>query len=248
MTAAVPLPSSSHGYYHHQGRRGATTKKQKQKFPFRQRRQRLGGQTPFFSLLYVLLLLVLVQQCRANEAADDDSSAASTDPITDGTAPVPGGRVFTAAELALANGVDSENLYLAIIGKVYDVSAGTEYYGPEGPYHVFVGRDAPVPFVSGVFTDEEAAKPWDALEVKQHGSLLSWMDFYKNEEKYPLIGVVQGAFYNGQGQPLPELQRVAEAMSIALQEQKRREEERKRKVAERKKKQQQQQQMMDSEL
>ena len=220
----------------------------------RHRRRRSGGGPPFVFLCLLLLLL----QCSnmgfasaddadnaANEEAQEasDTAAAAEDEDTR-TWNVPGGRVFTAAELALGNGVDSENLYLAIIGKVYDVSAGAEYYGPEGPYHVFVGRDAPVPFVSGVFTDEEAAKPWDSLEVKQHGGLLSWIDFYRDEEKYPLVGVVEGNFYDGQGQPLPELKRVTEAMSLALQEQKRREAERQQKLAERKKKQQQQQQMM----
>ena len=90
--------------------------------------------------------------------------------------------------------------------------------------------------MSGVFTDEEAAKPWDSLEVKQHGGLLSWIDFYENEEKYPFIGVVQGVFYDENGNGTPELERLNHAMDEARAEQRKREIERQRKREEREKK------------
>ena len=142
-------------------------------------------------------------------------------------------RVFTPEELGVANGVDSDKLYLALFGRVYDVRAGEDFYGPEGGYHIFSGHDAPVPFITGTFTEEEAAKSWTALETKQHGGLLSWVEFYENEEKYPFLGVVQGEFYDAEGKPLPELTKVQEALAVAKEVQKQREIERQRKVAER---------------
>jgi predicted heme/steroid binding protein len=33
----------------------------------------------------------------------------------------------------------SSGLYLAILGKVYDVGKGEKFYGPEGSYHFFTG-------------------------------------------------------------------------------------------------------------
>ena len=173
---------------------------------------------------------------------DSGTADAKDDQQESQSSPPPPPRVLTPDELKVANGVDSENLYLAIFGKVYDVKAGNDYYGTDGPYHVFVGRDAPVPFVTGNFTGDEAAKPWDSLEPKQYGGLLSWIDFYEKEDKYPCIGVVQGIFYDADGQPTAENSRVQEAMQEARVEMKKREEERQRRLAERKKKRQQQRQ------
>ena len=42
-------------------------------------------------------------------------------------------------------------LWLSILGEVYDVSEGTEYYAPGKSYGAFAGRDASVPFVTGKF-------------------------------------------------------------------------------------------------
>jgi len=173
-------------------------------------------------LSYTLLLWLLLSDRALTEAQDQD----------------PPPRVFTPEELRVANGVDSKNLYLALFGRVYDVSAGHDYYGPDGGYHIFSGRDAPVPFITGVFTEEEAAKSWTALETKQHGGLLSWVEFYENEEKYPFLGVVRGDFYDAEGKPLPELGKVQDALAVAKEVQKQREIERQRKVAERQAKRQ----------
>lgn len=91
--------------------------------------------------------------------------------------------------------------------------------------------------MSGVFTEEESAKSWDTLEKKQHGGLLSWIEFYEKEDKYPQVGVVQGEFYDQDGNATPELARVNEAMEEARVEQQRKEAERQRRIAERKRKQ-----------
>lgn len=48
--------------------------------------------------------------------------------------------LFTENELSKFNGVDSEFLYLSIMGKVYDVTKGGKHYGPDGNYHIFIGH------------------------------------------------------------------------------------------------------------
>lgn len=49
-------------------------------------------------------------------------------------------KVFTREELKLYNGIEKKELYLAILGKVYDVSKARNYYGPGESYYGFVGK------------------------------------------------------------------------------------------------------------
>jgi hypothetical protein len=76
-------------------------------------------------------------------------------------------RVVKPEELASRNGIpnidDGDNttndeIWLAIMSEVYDVSSGTKFYKEGAGYHIFAGRDANVPFITGIFTEEEAAK------------------------------------------------------------------------------------------
>jgi predicted heme/steroid binding protein len=46
--------------------------------------------------------------------------------------------VFTKEELKKHTGRNN-GLYLAILGKVYDVGKGEKFYGPRGSYHFFTG-------------------------------------------------------------------------------------------------------------
>ncbi|MBN3271606.1 PGRC1 protein, partial [Polyodon spathula] len=49
---------------------------------------------------------------------------------------------FTLAELKEYDGEKNPRILIAINGKVFDVTRGKKFYGPEGPYGVFAGRDA----------------------------------------------------------------------------------------------------------
>lgn len=49
-------------------------------------------------------------------------------------------RLFTVDELALYDGVEHDELYLSILGSVYDVSKGVKHYGPDGAYNFFIGE------------------------------------------------------------------------------------------------------------
>jgi cytochrome b involved in lipid metabolism len=64
-------------------------------------------------------------------------------------------RVVTQDELKTKNGKSDPELWLSILGQVYDVTAGKEYYS-EGGYSIFVGRDASASFVTGNFTEAGA--------------------------------------------------------------------------------------------
>lgn len=61
-------------------------------------------------------------------------------------------RVYTPAELALYNGRDaSRPVYLAVLGNVYDVTAGGDTYRSGGSYDFFAGKDASRAFTTGCF-------------------------------------------------------------------------------------------------
>ncbi|KAJ1020653.1 hypothetical protein NDA16_004046 [Ustilago loliicola] len=61
-------------------------------------------------------------------------------------------KIFSLPELAMYNGRDSKKpVYIAILGDVYDVSAGRHIYGPGGYYSFFSGRDASRAYVTGCF-------------------------------------------------------------------------------------------------
>lgn len=52
-------------------------------------------------------------------------------------------RIFHKDELKQYNGVESPDIYLVILGKVYNVTKGKKHYGPNEAYHIFVGNLKP---------------------------------------------------------------------------------------------------------
>jgi len=49
-------------------------------------------------------------------------------------------RLFTVDELSRLDGRDdSSGIFIAVLGSVYDVSAGRKHYGPNGSYSFFAG-------------------------------------------------------------------------------------------------------------
>lgn len=98
---------------------------------------------------------------------------------------------YTPRQLAKFNGVDDDRVYLAVSGSVYDVSAGKTFYGPNGPYRNFGGRDASRGLAKGSF-DEDVLSPLDQiddlkdLEAEERESLRDWESHFAT--KYIHIG------------------------------------------------------------
>jgi len=91
---------------------------------------------------------------------------------------------------------------------VYDVSKGKDFYAEGSGYHVFAGQDGAVPFISGKFTDEEAAKSTDVLSDAELQGLTSWIEFYRDEKKYPFVARVIGLYYDSEGKETEELLKI----------------------------------------
>lgn len=49
-------------------------------------------------------------------------------------------RLFTLDELEKYRGIAGRDIYLAILGQVFDVTKGRKHYGPDGTYHFFTGE------------------------------------------------------------------------------------------------------------
>jgi membrane-associated progesterone receptor component len=102
-------------------------------------------------------------------------------------------QTFTPRTLLPKNGQNGEPVYLAVRGRVFDVSAGRHFYGPGGPYENFAGRDASRGLASGSFDEDMLTKdldgPLDKLEdlnEEQWEALRSWEE--KFLEKYLVVG------------------------------------------------------------
>jgi predicted heme/steroid binding protein len=85
-----------------------------------------------------------------------------------------GGLQLTEEELKKYTGEDGQPIYLAIDGKIFDVSASPAFYGPGGHYHHFVGKDATRAWVTECW-DEPEQFTWrmDDVEVM---FAPKWMD------------------------------------------------------------------------
>lgn len=100
-------------------------------------------------------------------------------------------RPFTAAELQAYDGrALSKPLLLALKGRVLDVTSGSEYYGPEGPYKLMAGRDASYAFAMMSLKAEDAHADLAGVPDEHLKILDDWYD--KLTAKYPTVGRVQG--------------------------------------------------------
>jgi len=98
-------------------------------------------------------------------------------------------RDFKLDELKPYNGVENSRILIAVNGKVFDVSKGHNNYGPDGPYHVFAGRDASRGLGTFSIDNSSFKDEYDDLSdlnSMQMDSVLEWeMQF---QEKYDHIG------------------------------------------------------------
>ncbi|CDF37981.1 unnamed protein product [Chondrus crispus] len=97
--------------------------------------------------------------------------------------------VVTESQLKDATGEDDKPLYIAVkdpFGSsvtVFDVSGGSDFYGPGGPYHVFAGKNATHGLAK---SSTDAAKVYGDLDKLTESEKDTHMQWYqKYESKYP---------------------------------------------------------------
>lgn len=98
-------------------------------------------------------------------------------------------RQFTREELSKYDGVHDEKVYIAVKGRVYDVSEKKSLYGPGGSYHYLAGRDASR--VLALMDDDpmNVINPHiDDLTEEQESDLNAWVN--KFNSSYRCVGVL----------------------------------------------------------
>ncbi|KAF8197053.1 cytochrome b5-like heme/steroid binding domain-containing protein [Pholiota molesta] len=101
-------------------------------------------------------------------------------------------KIYTPTTLEPFNGRDNERILLAINGTVFDVTAGRNFYGPDGMYGNFAGRDASRGMAKQSFDIDMLTpvdQPLDKLDdLKQDeiDNMKGWIDHFSN--KYIICG------------------------------------------------------------
>lgn len=117
-----------------------------------------------------------------------------TPPIVTATKAPNGDRIITHEELALHTEGGDAGIWLSILGRIYDVSTGTDFYHPDkGTYSFYAGRDASSCFSSGKNNLEgagEKLEEWDDIKLL---SVYEWGAFYEHHEIYQYLGVLAGS-------------------------------------------------------
>ncbi|KAL9132008.1 MAG: hypothetical protein Q9175_006630 [Cornicularia normoerica] len=100
---------------------------------------------------------------------------------------------FTPPTLKPYNGEKDMPVYLAVRGKVFDVTPGKNFYGPGGPYENFAGRDASRGLACGSFDEDMLTKdlygPLDDLSglgQDEMQAMQDWEDRFT--DKYLVVG------------------------------------------------------------
>jgi len=91
---------------------------------------------------------------------------------------------------ALAEDI-APSLWLSILHRVYDVTAGWKFYGPGGKYHGFVGRDATRAFCTGCLLPECLISDTTNLTLDQIREAHRWLEYYELHDKYTFVGVLK---------------------------------------------------------
>mmetsp|Transcript_20891 Transcript_20891/g.66092 ORF Transcript_20891/g.66092 Transcript_20891/m.66092 type:complete len:216 (-) Transcript_20891:20-667(-) len=108
-------------------------------------------------------------------------------------------RVFTKAELAKHTGKGGALMYIALAGRVYDVSASPSFSAPGGYGDLWGGRDATVALAKMSLEPADAGRDdWEALEDKDWESARSWENHFA--VKFPVVGVLD-TWIQRYGQP-----------------------------------------------
>lgn len=97
-------------------------------------------------------------------------------------------RDFTVEDLKKYDGKGPDGrILIAVNGSVYDVTRGKRFYGPDGPYAAFGGRDASRGLATfSVVPGKDDYDDLSDLNTTEMNSILEWEEQFK--ERYDYVG------------------------------------------------------------
>lgn len=150
------------------------------------------------SIVFGLLGLVVWRELRswmllkASEFGDGQDQRGSEDVSVITLKELENGAAFGDGSQGGSQG--GKRLLLSIVNHVFDVTKGGNFYGRDGHYAGFTGRDATRAFATGNF-DDGLTEDTSGLSSGECKSILEWLGFYKNSAKYPFVGYLDGGLY-----------------------------------------------------
>lgn len=95
----------------------------------------------------------------------------------------------TETELSAYDGSDPQKpLLMAIKGQIYDVSQSRMFYGPNGPYALFAGKDASRALAKMSFEEKDLTGDIEGLSAYEMDALQDWE--WKFMSKYVKVGQI----------------------------------------------------------
>ncbi|XP_060634932.2 membrane-associated progesterone receptor component 2 [Anolis sagrei] len=147
-----------------------------------------GALDMLLSLAFVALTALLAYQLYRRWAKRSGAGGAAPASPADAL-PRMKRRDFTLEQLREYDGARTPRLLLAVNGKVFDVTKGSKFYGPEGPYGIFAGRDASRGLATFCLDKDALRDEYDDLSdlnAVQMESVREWEMQFK--EKYDYVG------------------------------------------------------------
>lgn len=103
---------------------------------------------------------------------------------------------YTRSELLeYGDGYDGRPILISIFGRVYDVSAGSKFYGPGSTYQAFAGHDVTYSLCTGCRTVECLERSADGLPENLLGEGKRWLSFFHLHDKYKLVGKLETDYF-----------------------------------------------------
>ncbi|XP_050670462.1 neuferricin homolog [Leptidea sinapis] len=107
-------------------------------------------------------------------------------------------RTIPQTKLSQFNGIQNKELYLAVIGSIFNVTKSKSHYEKGRSYHFFVGKDATRSLVTGDFQDSSEKRD-HILDLKCDDlfAIINWKQTFR--KKYLYVGKLEGRYYNKDG-------------------------------------------------
>lgn len=138
------------------------------------------------AIIVGILVLLVAKEIFWGAKVDEPEMKETDDAIIEGK--------FTPKTLCKYNGSDNEKIFIAVKGRVFNVTKGASFYGPGGPYANFAGRDASRGLAKSSFELSLITpidQPIDTLQGLSSTDLETldqWEEHFEN--KYPVVGVL----------------------------------------------------------